>query len=230
MANIAIIPARGGSKRIPRKNIKAFLGKPIIEYSIKCALESGLFDEVMVSTDDLEIAQISKKVGAKVPFYRSELNADDYATTPDVLLEVLKNYSDLGRVFESACCIYPTAPLLTKEKLQIGYNLLTGKKFSSVFPVVQYSYPIWRSLKIEDDKATMNWEEYKNSRSQDLPNSYHDAGMFYWFKIDKFLKENKLFSSNSGVVVLSEIEVQDIDTFFDWQVAEMKYKVLVNET
>jgi N-acylneuraminate cytidylyltransferase len=223
--NLAIIPARGGSKRIPRKNIKIFLGKPIIAYSIELAIGSGLFDEVMVSTDDEEIAEIAQGYGAKVPFKRSKDNADDFATTIDVLTEVLNEYDSLNLQFDFGCCIYPTSPLLEKKTLQKGFEKLIKHKFDTVFPVVEYSYPILRSLKIENGKVNMNWPEYLESRSQDLPSSYHDAGQFYWFQVSKLLKEKKLFTKNSGAIVLNEECVQDIDTEQDWKIAELKARV-----
>lgn len=228
MNSIAIIPARGGSKRIPRKNIRHFLGKPIIAYSIETALESGVFDEVMVSTDDDEIAEVAKKCGAKIPFMRSAENADDYATTVDVLVEVLQKYKEQEKYFENGCCIYPTAPLLKSSFLKGGYEKLINEIFSTVFPVVEFSYPIKRSLKLNDiGKVEMNWPEYLESRSQDLQKSYHDAGQFYWFNVEKLLKEKKLFGENSGAIVLPSTSVQDIDTEEDWKLAEMKAKLSV---
>jgi N-acylneuraminate cytidylyltransferase len=226
MKNIAIIPARGGSKRIPRKNIRNFLGKPIIAYSIETALEAGLFDEVMVSTDDGEIADVARKYGASIPFIRSEENADDHATTVDVLVEVLQKYQQQGKYFENGCCIYPTAPLLKPSFLKSGYEKLINESFSTVFPVVEFSYPIQRSLKlIRKGKVEMNWPEHLESRSQDLPKAYHDAGQFYWLNVEEILKEKKLFGNNSGAIELSNINVQDIDTEEDWKLAEMKAKL-----
>lgn len=226
MSNIAIIPARGGSKRIPRKNIRDFLGKPIIADSIETALESGLFEEVMVSTDDEEIAEVAKKYGAKVPFMRSEENADDYASTVDVLVEVLQEYQQQGKYFENGCCVYPTAPLLKPSFLKSGYEKLINEDFSTVFPVVEFSYPIQRSLKLsEKGKLEMNWPRYLDSRSQDLSKAYHDAGQFYWFNVEGLLKEKKLFGNNSGALVLPSTSVQDIDTEEDWKLAEMKAKL-----
>ncbi|MBB6610436.1 pseudaminic acid cytidylyltransferase [Pontibacter sp. Tf4] len=226
MKAIAIIPARGGSKRIPRKNIKSFLGKPIIAYSIEAAIASGLFDEVMVSTDDAEIATIAEQYGAKVPFLRSNATADDYATTADVLLEVLKEYAGLKQEFAVGCCLYPTAPLVRISALKEAYDLLNSQHYDTVFPVLKYSYPIWRSLKLQEAKVSMNWPEHLNSRSQDLPAAYHDAGQFYWFKTVSFQRSKKLFTENSGAIELEELEVQDIDNETDWKLAELKYKLL----
>ncbi len=226
MKRIAIIPARGGSKRIPRKNIKPFLGKPIIAYSIEVALESKLFDEVMVSTDDAEIAEVAKKYGAKVPFLRSKKNADDYATTAQVLLEVLEQYSDSGLEFRQACCIYPTAPLVSADSLKEAFSKLDRGQYDSVIPVVAFSYPIWRSLKIEDDRLAMNWPEHLQSRSQDLPTAYHDAGQFYCFDVYGFKQSKELISANTSAILLSESQVQDIDTEEDWKMAELKAQLL----
>ncbi len=228
MGNIAIIPARGGSKRIPRKNIKGFLGKPIIAYSIEAAIASDLFDEVMVSTDDAEIAEIAVKYGAKVPFMRSPINSDDFAGTAEVLVEVLNDYSKKNTLFEYACCIYPTAPLIKVKNIIDGLDLLLRNKFTSVFPVCAFSYPILRGLNRDNSgKTKMLWPANINKRSQDLELAYHDAGQFYWIDNSLFLKESKLFSSNSGTIVLNQTEVQDIDNENDWEISELKYKLLV---
>ena len=227
MANLCIIPARAGSKRIPLKNIKYFLGKPIITYSIEVALNSQLFDEVMVSTDSDEIAEIAIKLGAKVPFKRSVKNANDFATTSDVLEEVIEMYNQNGRKFNNACCIYPTAPFLTIERLSEGYNKLIKENKSSVFPVVPFGYPIWRGLSINEvGNVEMIWPENLNARSQDLKSAYHDAGQWYWFNIEAFKKEGKIFMESSGALVLSDLEVQDIDNNTDWQTAELKYQLI----
>lgn len=224
MNKLCIIPARGGSKRIPRKNIKDFLGKPIIAYSIEAAIKSGLFEEVMVSTDDEEIANISKKYGAKVPFLRSKENSNDFATTASVILEVLAKYQDIGKTFVYACCIYPTAPLIKSEKLRMGFEKLKNNDFSTVFPVVSFS--IWRGLKkYSDDSYKMVWPENLNKRSQDLEDVYHDAGQWYWFNVSIFKENSNLYSDNSSCLVLEGVEVQDIDDMEDWKMAELKYKL-----
>lgn len=225
MANVAIITARGGSKRIPRKNIKDFLGKPIIAYSIETALKSGLFDLVMVSTDDEEIAEVARKYGAQVPFIRSKQTADDFSTTADVITEVLNDLLMIGKQFENACCIYPTAPFITKQTLQEAFDLLIKNKFDSVFPVCPFSYPIQRALEITDSKINMVWPENLNKRSQDLSPRYHDAGQFYWMNVQSFLKEKKVFTQNTGSIILNEIQVQDIDTETDWKIAELKHSL-----
>ena len=225
MNNICIIPARGGSKRIPKKNIKHFLNKPIISYTIKVALNSKLFDEVMVSTDDNLIAEIALKYGAKVPFKRSKKNSNDYATTFDVLNEVLKDYKKNNLTFNNVCCIYPCSPFLTTDTLNKAFKLLNENKFDSVFPIVSYSTPIQRALKLTGKKVKMINDNYLNTRSQDLEQSYYDAGQFYWCKVQKLLKNKKIFAANSGGLKISELDAQDIDTIIDWKLAELKYKL-----
>jgi len=227
---IAIIPARGGSKRIPKKNIKDFLGKPIIAYSITAALKSKLFDEVMVSTDDMQIAKISKSLGVKVPFMRSKENSDDYAGTANVLIEVLNKYKEMERIFDYCCCIYPTAPFINPEKLKKFFELFKARNCYSLFPVVKYSYPIQRSYKFVNDKISMVWPDNYSKRSQDLEPLYHDAGQFYWLKVDKFINNKQIYTDNTGAIILSELEVQDIDNEKDWKIAEMKYKLLKNNS
>ena len=228
MKNLAIIPARGGSKRIPRKNIKLFMGKPIIAYSIEAAMDSGIFDKIMVSTDDIEIAEVAKFYGAEVPFLRSQLTSDDYSTTVDVLLEVIYQYETLNMFFDNACCIYSTAPFVTCDNLRAALNLQTEKDYDSVFSTVQYSYPIQRALKKEGEKIAMLWPEYLNSRSQDLEPTFHDAGQFYSFNVVKFKKSKRLLTDNSGTILLSELQVQDLDTLTDWEIAEIKYELIRN--
>lgn len=221
---VAIIPARGGSKRIPRKNIRDFRGKPIIAWSIEAALASALFDEVMVSTDDAEIAQTAQDHGAAVPFLRSAKTSDDYATTSDVLLEVLACYDDAGTRFDLACCLYPTAPFVTAGALQDGLEQLQSGNFDVVMPVARFDYPIWRSLKqAENGQITLNFPENLNARSQDLPPAFHDAGQWYWFRTQAFLRDTVLMGPNTGAVELSSALVQDIDTLEDWDLAELKH-------
>lgn len=223
--NLCIIPARGGSKRIPRKNIKDFLGKPVIVYSIEAALKSGLFDEIMVSTDDEEIAKVALKYGAKVPFMRSKRNSHDFATTVDVLLEVLDQYKKGGKSYEEACCIYPTAPFVTSEILKTGYNKLMDNNLDTVFSVLRYSFPVQRALKIEKEKVKMFYPKHLETRSQDLEPSFHDAGQFYWFKTLVLEKQNKLWTANTGAIELDELKAQDIDNEADWRLAEIKYNL-----
>ncbi|MFN8577348.1 MAG: pseudaminic acid cytidylyltransferase [Candidatus Sericytochromatia bacterium] len=227
MKILALIPARGGSKRIPKKNIKDFLGKPIISYSIEAALKSKIFDEVMVSTDDNDIANISKKYGAVIPFTRSSKNSDDFSTTADVILEVIDNYKEIGKQFDYICCIYPTAPFLNDKKIIKAFQKLIGSQAISIVPIVKFSYPILRSFKLENDFITMNWPEYINSRSQDLPDSFHDAGQFYFFKTEDFVKNKKIFTDKTLGLEVPETEVQDIDNLDDWRIAEIKYKFIL---
>ncbi len=225
MKNLCIIPARGGSKRIPRKNIKPFMGKPIIAYSIEAALKSGLFDEVMVSTDDEEFAEVAKQYGASVPFLRSDATANDFAGTEDVMKEVLDEYKKLGKVFDNFCCLYSTAPFVTSERLKEAYNMLSDT-VDAAFTVVEYSYPIQRSLKKnEKGFVEMNFPQYADARSQDLEKIYHDAGQFYFVKVKVFEDEFTLWCKRTAPLVLSELEVQDLDTVTDWQLAEMKFKL-----
>ena len=226
MKAIAIITARGGSKRIPRKNIKEFFGQPIISYSIKAALESGCFDKVIVSTDDEEISQVAKKFGAEVPFLRSSKNSDDFATTTDVLKEVLQEYKSRGEEFDSACCIYPTAVFVTSEKLKEAGELFSKTDADSLIPVVKFSYPIQRSLRIDDGLLRFIYPENLNKRSQDLEASYHDCGQFYFFKPSALFSKNSIFTSRSIPFELRDYEVQDIDDENDWRLAEIKYQLL----
>jgi len=227
MSNLAIIPARGGSKRIPRKNIKLFLGKPIITYSIEAAINSGLFDEVMVSTDDAEIAKIANQHGATVPFMRSEKTSNDFATTFDVVEEVINSYKVRGIEFESICCIYPCAPFVSEQKLKSAYNLFVDGYFDTVFPVMRFGFPIQRSLRIDDlGKISFFYPEYALTRSQDLLPSFHDAGQFYWMNEKACMEQQKIIGGNSGSIVITELEGQDIDNEVDWKLAELKYELL----
>lgn len=223
MKNLCIIPARGGSKRIPRKNVKTFLGKPILAYSIETSLKSGLFDEIMVSTDDEEIAEVARRYGAQVPFMRSPEAASDYATTAEVLKEVLFKYQELGKVFDNFCCFYATAPLVRSDDVVSAFKCLLQSGFTCVYPVVQFSYPIWRCLDLaEDGTMTRHWPEYENSRSQDLPKEYHDTGTFYWYKTREWLAGKVIV----GGIEVEETTIQDIDTETDWKLAELKYQLL----
>ena len=226
MATLAIITARGGSKRIPRKNIKNFCGKPIICYSIEAALQSGCFDEVMVSTDDEEIAEIAKAAGASVPFFRSAETSNDHAGTNDVILEVLEEYEKRGERFDLGVCIYPTAPFVTPEKLQKAVEELERSDADTLIPVVAFSYPPQRAMIVRDGKLVFEYPEYLDSRSQDLVPHYHDVGQFYVFRTEAFQKNRKLMVGNILPLIVSELEVQDIDNLTDWEIAEMKYWLL----
>lgn len=224
MSRIAIITARGGSKRIPKKNIKEFCGKPIIAYSIEAALLSGAFDEVMVSTDSEEIKDIAEKYGAKVPFLRSEATSNDYATTADVIEEVIYCYKGIGKVFDSFACIYPTAPFVTGTRLAEAVALLS--EANAVLSVVKFSFPPQRAFVIRDGIVTFQYPEYERARSQDLEPIYHDCGQFYICKVKAFLEHHSLILPSTRPFILPEEEVQDIDTMSDWEIAEAKYKVL----
>ncbi len=225
--SLAVITARGGSKRIPKKNIKEFCGKPIIAYSIEAAIASGLFDEVMVSIDSEEIAEISRKYGADVPFMRSEATSNDYATTSDVLIEVLNEYSKIGKKFKYLACLYPTNPFISIELLKEGMNKLEMQKCAQVNPVVQFSFPPQRSFIIdENNNLKFKWEKFRNSRSQDLEPMYHDAGQFYCYDVEKYLECNGQIKDNIVPLILPEYLVQDIDNESDWKMAELKYELL----
>lgn len=228
MLRLAIIPARIGSKRISKKNIKLFCGFPIIKYSIEAAIKSNIFDEIMVSTDSKEIAKIANKYGAKTPFLRSKVNSDDNSTLGNVVNEVLNSYSLIDIYYEEVCCILPTAPLIKVENIIKGFKQLNDGNFNSVFPVFKLEYPIQRSLKIigNHNEAVMIWPKYLNIRSQDLDVAYIDAGQFYCLDSISIIKEKSVFSSRSSVIILDEKEVHDIDTIDDWKIAEKKYKKL----
>ena len=226
MKTIAIIPARGGSKRIPKKNIKDFLGRPVISYAINAAINSKVFDKVIVSTDNEEIADISIKYGAEIPFFRSNKNSSDYAPINDVLKEVIEYYTDNNEYFNNACCIYPVNPFINESKIIEGLNILNSNNFDCVFSAVKYSYPIQRAFIINNENTIkmINPENYL-VRSQELEDTFHDAGQFYWFKTKSFMKENKLWTNNTSIIELNENEVQDIDNESDWEVAEIKFKI-----
>lgn len=222
-SSIAIITARGASKRIPHKNIKEFCGKPIICYSIEAALHAGLFAEVMVSTDDEEIARTAIEAGAKVPFMRSAETADDYASTDDVIMEVLKKYEEQGRTFGTFCCLYPTAPFVTPQKLQKAMELL--QTADSVMPVVAFSYPPQRCVIVNGQgELRMKWPEHAKSRSQDLEPYYHDCGQFYCCKTAPFMEYGTTDLPHTVPMFMKELEVQDIDNPDDWEIAELKYR------
>ena len=223
---IAVITARGGSKRIPKKNIKDFLGKPIIAYSIEAALESGVFDEVMVSTDSEEIADVARRYGANVPFMRSEATSNDYATTNDVLVEVFTEYEKRGEKYDIAVCIYPTAPFITADKLRRAVALMDEEGVEAVTPVVKFSFPPQRAFVIRDSKLEYQYPQYASMRSQDLEAIYHDCGQFYAMRVKNVLDGNNV---RVTPMIIPETEVQDIDCEEDWVIAEMKYKCMLTE-
>lgn len=221
---IAIITARGGSKRIPKKNIKEFCGKPIMAYSIEAAIHSQLFDEVMVSTDSEEIAEIARQYGANVPFMRSARTSDDHATTDDVLKEVFSEYEKKGQHFELAVCLYPTAPFVTAKKLKDAVSLMEQENADAVTPVVRFSFPPQRAYVVREGLLHYQFPENEKVRSQDLEPVYHDCGQFYVMKVDNVLYDRPIVRKMP--LIMSELEVQDIDTEEDWQIAEMKYRFM----
>jgi len=227
MKKVAIIPARGGSKRIPRKNIRPFMGRPMIGYSIQAALDCGLFDRVIVSTDDEEIAGVSRSLGAETPFMRPADLSNDHAGTGAVIVHALQWLKDRGTPADACCCIYATAPLIDPNRLVEGWAKLQtpGRRFA--FSVTSYAFPIQRALKqTADGSVEMFWPENLMKRSQDLEPAYHDAAQFYWGWADAFLNGEVTFSPISAPVILPRTEVVDIDTPEDWEVAELTYKIL----
>ncbi|MBS7787919.1 pseudaminic acid cytidylyltransferase [Flavobacterium sp. CYK-55] len=227
MPRLAIIPARGGSKRIPRKNIRDFLGKPIIAYAIEAALESGLFDQVIVSTDDVQIAEIARNFGAETPFLRSAQNSNDTATTADVISEVLDAYKKQHIVWQQAACIYPCAPFVTADLLLQASRVLAQQQADVVFPVIRYGHPIQRALKLDAaGKISSLLDGYTQTRTQDLESAFHDAGMFYFFDVARFEQTRSLRTENTIAIEIDENHAQDIDSESDWQLAELKYQNL----
>ena len=224
---VAIIPARGGSKRIPNKNIKLFAGHPIISYSINAAQKSRLFDRIIVSTDSEEIVKVAKSYGAEVPFIRPSELADDLTGTAPVLLHALNWLDDHGYTTDYFCCIYATAPFIQAVYIKKGFDLIKDKDAVTAFSVTTFPSPIFRALKIDENgHMKMFWPEHENSRSNDLPEAYHDAGQFYWGNTEKFVRGKTFFSSDAVPVVLPRYLVQDIDTPEDWETAEKMYSVL----
>jgi len=226
MSALAIILARGGSKRIPRKNIRPFHGRPIIAYPITAALESGCFDEVMVSTDDAEIADIARECGARVPFLRSAQNANDVAGSDDAIAEVILKYRELGRSYTHVCALYATAALTTAAHLQRGQAALAADPaLTAVLSMLRFSFPIQRALVQRGGRLPLLQPEHYHTRSQDLEPAYHDAGQWYWLREERFLQSREMMGPNSTGIVLPEIEAHDIDTEDDWAVAELKYEL-----
>lgn len=225
MSAIAIITARGGSKRIPRKNIKPFMGRPMLAYAISAARESGLFDEIMVSTEDEEIAAVARANGADVPFMRSARTAGDYATTFDVLEEVLARYASAGREFDVTCCIYPCVPFLRGSTLCKAADLL-GPKVNAVLPVCRYPVPIEWAMIVSDGELKPRDQESLKIRSQDLTPKYYDVGMFYFVRSAVLLQEKTLIPAPTAAFEIDALECQDIDTPEDWSFAETKYRLL----
>lgn len=223
--NIALIPARGGSKRIPSKNIKEFLGKPIIAYVIDAAKESGLFKDIFVLTDDDRIAETAELYGAKIPFKRCEENASDSATLDDVMQEAKRELKSQGIEFDYACCLLPCAPFLTKDLLMAGAYLLENSDLDSFRPIIPFSYPVEKSLHyISDQEVDFAFEVKQQARTQDCKQYYHDSGMFYWFRSSTGIKQVK-----RGGFTITEIMAQDIDNDVDWKLAELKYQAFYSK-
>lgn len=226
MKRLAIIPARGGSKRVPKKNIRSFYGQPIISYSICVALETSLFDSVLVSTDSDEICSVARSHGAEVPFLRSQANSNDHAGLLEVLFEVVENLKSLNRNYDSICCLLPTAPLIQASDLIQAFTELEDRKYDSVLSVCQFSYPIQRALVMNGQQVKMNAPENYDKRSQDLQPMFHDAGQFYAINHHQLFPKNRIFTDNTGAVILPESRVQDIDSEEDWKICELKYQLL----
>lgn len=223
---LAVIPARGGSKRIPRKNIKSFLGRPIISYSIEAALQSACFDKVIVSTDDDEIAEVAEKYGAEVPFRRPLELANDYCATTAVIQHAITWMENQGVVPAQVCCLYATAPFITPENLRAGYRLLVETQAAYVFSATSFPFPIQRAIKLDaNGSVSMFHPEHYLTRSQDLEPAYHDAGQFYWGQSESFKKEVPVFTSEAKVILLPRSIVQDVDTLEDWEQAEILYRL-----
>lgn len=225
--SVAIIPARGGSKRIPGKNIRRFSGRPIIQFAIECARDSGLFEAVIVSTDSNEIAEIAEKAGALVPFIRPDELSNDHASTEEVLAHAI-NCLGGAVTYDYACCIYATTPFLRIEDLRKGLETLQTTDAHTVLSVSSFAAPILRSFSMdEEQRLTMNWPDHRITRTQDLPEAFHDAGQFYWVNVLKFLSEPILFSSDLAAVRLPRWRVHDIDNEEDWKRAELVYEALM---
>lgn len=224
---LAIIPARGGSKRIPRKNIKPFCGKPMIAWSIEAALESGCFDRIIVSTDDDGIAEVARQYGAEVPFMRPLELSDDHTGTIPVIRHAIETINSQGRAVEQACCLYATAPFIQAEDLRRGLEILQGSGGDYAFSVTSYAFPIQRAIRLTPEgRVEMFNPEHFNTRSQDLEEAYHDAGQFYWGRADAWLQGKMIFSPASLPVMLPRHRVQDIDTPEDWVRAEWLFKAM----
>lgn len=228
---LAVIPARGGSKRIPRKNIKIFHGKPMIAWSILSAVNSGCFDDIWISTDDEEIAKIALEYGAKVPFIRPAHLADDFATTADVMAHAIEEYEKLNHILpDYVCCLYATAPFVMKDDLVKGFEKIKNdSNLNYVFSATTFPFPIQRAIKLNPQNTVEMFNpQFFNTRSQDLEEVWHDAGQFYWGKAQAWLNKEVVFSSQSGIIELPRYRVQDIDTEEDLQRAELMAKLLLS--
>ncbi|HBH17495.1 MAG TPA: pseudaminic acid cytidylyltransferase [Cyanobacteria bacterium UBA9579] len=227
--NIAIIPARGGSKRIPRKNIKLFCGKPMIAWSIEAALKTKIFDHIIISTDDIEIAQVAKEYGAEVPFIRPKELSDDYTGTTEVIAHAAKWAKDQGWNVNAVCCIYATAPFVMATDIVTGLTALNDGIWDYVFSVTDFAAPIFRSFKkTKEGGVEMFFPEHFTTRSQDLPEAFHDAGQFYWGKPESWVEWKKIFDRHSKTIFIPRWRVQDIDTQEDWDRAQILAPIILN--
>jgi len=227
---LCVIPARGGSKRIPRKNIKEFNGKPIIAYSIEAALKSSCFDQVIVSTDDAEIAEVAKSFGASVPFMRPDELANDYASTIPVVKHAIEWFDDQVQAPSEVCCLYATAPFVRASTIRKAYEQMQSTQADYCFTATSFAFPIQRAIKVTaENRVEMFYPEYLETRSQDLEESYHDAGQFYWGKVEAFKQQKPLFSKSATLYILPRYLVQDIDTLEDWKKAELMHKIIQKE-
>jgi N-acylneuraminate cytidylyltransferase len=225
-----VIPARGGSKRIPQKNIKFFCGKPIIVWSIELAIASKCFDKIIVSTDDKKIADLAKSYGVDVPFMRPKALSNDYTETVSVIAHAVKWQIEHHQKPLYVCCIYATAPFIKLSELKHGLKILKSSGSDYVFPVTNYAHPIQRSFRIKKNKILETfYPKYLNSRSQDLEEAFHDAGQFYWGLTDAWLKNKPVISENATPLLIPRNRVQDIDTLEDWQIAERMFRIINNK-
>lgn len=225
MKRVAIIPARGGSKRVPRKNVRLFLGRPVIAYSIDAAREAGCFDLVLVSTEDEEIAGIARGLGAEVPFMRSEATATDHASTADVVSEVLGKLDEAGQPFDEYCCVYATAPLLTADRIRQALQALESSGADAAITVTRFRTPVQRALSVDGGRLEFLWPENALKRTQDLAPAFHDCGQLYWGRVEAFLAQRKMFMARTIPVEVPEAECQDLDTEEDFALAELKYRL-----
>lgn len=226
--SVCVIPARGGSKRVPGKNIRPFCGRPLMAWSIDCAKESGLFDRIIVTTDSEDIAKVARECGAEVPFFRPPHLSDDITPTIPVVAHAVKELENQGEHYDYVCCLYATAPLVNPASLRKGFETIRSRPEKSfAISVTSYAFPIYRSIKLEeDDSIAMNFTDQEKYRTQDYPEAYHDAAQFYWGRPDSYYRENRFFTNASVGVRIPRSQVQDIDTEDDWILAEALFKVL----
>lgn len=224
---IAIIPARGGSKRIPRKNIRPFCGQPMIQYAIDAARASGCFEHVFVSTDDAEIAEVARSCGAEVPFLRNPMLADDHTGTGAVVIDSIRQLQALGVAADTYCCIYATVPLIRASDLRDAHQRLLSSEADFAFSAAAFGFPIQRALQVQESGCvTPFWPENMTKRSQDLTPAYQDAGQFYWGRREAWLTGKSVFGGTGLAQILPRYRVVDIDTEEDWRLAELLYQAL----